>query len=243
MNAAHHHQLISHTRRQSRKLSPPAAQRPYGQYEEPSPPYTTASSNYTTNDPLEPSPAKRPRLSGPGNSEVSNETAARAMAKTGAAGANKPSTSSSADSSASRPQPRRGSAEGAGDGKAPIPAGAAGAKSRRVRTGCLTCRERHLKCDEGLPDCVNCRKSNRECKRGIRLNFIDTQCKDPPFIPPTLEWSGMSERARETTCVNGELFNEKRVILTAGTTYSPVSGRIEADSLRVSRRTWEIRQV
>ncbi|KAI1845867.1 hypothetical protein JX266_007954 [Neoarthrinium moseri] len=63
------------------------------------------------------------------------------------------------------------------------------AKSRRVRTGCLTCRERHLKCDEGTPDCLNCKKSNRECKRGVRLNFIDMTCKEPPFIPPTDEWS------------------------------------------------------
>ncbi|KAK7996553.1 hypothetical protein PG989_004593 [Apiospora arundinis] len=64
------------------------------------------------------------------------------------------------------------------------------AKSRRVRTGCLTCRERHLKCDEATPDCLNCRKSNRECKRGVRLNFIDLTCKEPPILlPPTDEWS------------------------------------------------------
>ncbi|OTB01090.1 hypothetical protein M426DRAFT_64733 [Hypoxylon sp. CI-4A] len=63
------------------------------------------------------------------------------------------------------------------------------AKSRRVRTGCLTCRERHLKCDEGIPDCLNCRKSNRECKRGVRLNFIDLTCKEPPYIPATEEWA------------------------------------------------------
>ncbi|KAI2619160.1 hypothetical protein GGR54DRAFT_130665 [Hypoxylon sp. NC1633] len=63
------------------------------------------------------------------------------------------------------------------------------AKSRRVRTGCLTCRERHLKCDEGTPDCLNCRKSNRECKRGVRLNFIDMTCKEPPHIPPTEVWA------------------------------------------------------
>ncbi|KAK3503171.1 hypothetical protein B0T13DRAFT_193453 [Neurospora crassa] len=62
-------------------------------------------------------------------------------------------------------------------------------KSRRVRTGCLTCRGRHLKCDEAFPECNNCRKSCRECKRGLRLNFIDTQIKSPPFVPPTLEWS------------------------------------------------------
>ncbi|KAI1340292.1 hypothetical protein F5Y15DRAFT_53385 [Xylariaceae sp. FL0016] len=63
------------------------------------------------------------------------------------------------------------------------------AKSRRVRTGCLTCRERHLKCDEGTPECKNCQKSNRECKRGVRLNFIDMTCKEPPYIPPTVEWA------------------------------------------------------
>ncbi|KAI3320154.1 hypothetical protein HD806DRAFT_248666 [Xylariaceae sp. AK1471] len=62
-------------------------------------------------------------------------------------------------------------------------------KSKRVRTGCLTCRERHLKCDEETPDCRNCRKSNRECKRGVRLNFIDLTCKEPPYIPPTDEWT------------------------------------------------------
>ncbi|KAI5923593.1 hypothetical protein F4810DRAFT_200032 [Camillea tinctor] len=63
------------------------------------------------------------------------------------------------------------------------------AKSKRVRTGCLTCRERHLKCDEGTPICRNCKKSNRECKRGVRLNFIDMTCKEPPYIPPTAEWA------------------------------------------------------
>ena len=74
---------------------------------------------------------------------------------------------------------------------AAVPTAPAGSKSRRVRTGCLTCRERHLKCDEGLPDCHNCRKSNRECKRGVRLNFIDITVKKPPYMPPTVEWSGM----------------------------------------------------
>uniref|UniRef100_A0A0D2Y586 Zn(2)-C6 fungal-type domain-containing protein n=1 Tax=Fusarium oxysporum (strain Fo5176) TaxID=660025 RepID=A0A0D2Y586_FUSOF len=35
-------------------------------------------------------------------------------------------------------------------------------KGKRVRTGCLTCRERHLKCDEAVPNCMNCRKRGRE---------------------------------------------------------------------------------
>ena len=67
---------------------------------------------------------------------------------------------------------------------------ASAAKPKRVRTGCLTCRERHLKCDEGLPDCVNCQKSGRLCKRGVRLNFIDTDVK-PLLVtpPPSDEWN------------------------------------------------------
>ncbi|KAK5085779.1 hypothetical protein LTR05_005067 [Lithohypha guttulata] len=65
----------------------------------------------------------------------------------------------------------------------------AAGKPRRVRTGCLTCRERHLKCDEGVPVCQNCRKSSRQCKRGVRLNFIDTRCEQPPhLLPPVHDW-------------------------------------------------------
>lgn len=55
-------------------------------------------------------------------------------------------------------------------------------KPKRVRTGCLTCRERHLKCDEATPDCNNCKKSNRACKRGVKLNFIDTWTQAPPRL-------------------------------------------------------------
>ncbi|CAL5870579.1 uncharacterized protein PFLUO_LOCUS4818 [Penicillium psychrofluorescens] len=55
-------------------------------------------------------------------------------------------------------------------------------KARRVRTGCLTCRERHLKCDEALGRCLNCRKSDRVCRRGVRLNFIDIQTVAPPHL-------------------------------------------------------------
>ena len=62
-------------------------------------------------------------------------------------------------------------------------------KPKRVRTGCLTCRERHLKCDETFPRCQNCQKSDRDCKRGVRLNFIDTQVAAPPFTAPSArEW-------------------------------------------------------
>ena len=84
------------------------------------------------------------------------------------------------------------SSTGAVDDVAVIaPEAAAAPKPKRVRTGCLTCRERHLKCDEGLPNCLNCKKSGKVCKRGIKLNFHFIDVKDPAILPPTADWSGM----------------------------------------------------
>jgi Fungal Zn(2)-Cys(6) binuclear cluster domain len=74
----------------------------------------------------------------------------------------------SAGQNSRSPSNRRISQLRASPGEGPEPmatdvspaAGATAGASRpkRVRTGCLTCRERHLKCDEGMPDCQNCRK-------------------------------------------------------------------------------------
>ncbi|KFA78829.1 hypothetical protein S40288_05491 [Stachybotrys chartarum IBT 40288] len=61
-------------------------------------------------------------------------------------------------------------------------------KPKRVRTGCLTCRRRHLKCDEAMPKCFNCRKSSRKCERGVRLNFLDALVGDPPVQRKASEW-------------------------------------------------------
>ncbi|KAF4956159.1 hypothetical protein FGADI_3970 [Fusarium gaditjirri] len=61
-------------------------------------------------------------------------------------------------------------------------------KGKRVRTGCLTCRERHLKCDEAVPDCMNCRKRGRECKRGVRLNFLEVNLHRPAATPSRGGW-------------------------------------------------------
>ncbi|KFX91784.1 hypothetical protein V490_05725 [Pseudogymnoascus sp. VKM F-3557] len=36
-------------------------------------------------------------------------------------------------------------------------------KHRRTRSGCFTCRNRRVKCDEGRPTCERCKKGSREC--------------------------------------------------------------------------------
>ncbi|KAE8364988.1 hypothetical protein BDV27DRAFT_127509 [Aspergillus caelatus] len=38
------------------------------------------------------------------------------------------------------------------------------ARGLRTRTGCLTCRERRVKCDDGKPTCMRCSKSDRVCR-------------------------------------------------------------------------------
>lgn len=35
---------------------------------------------------------------------------------------------------------------------------------KRTKSGCLTCRKRRIKCDEGKPICRNCQKSRRQCE-------------------------------------------------------------------------------
>lgn len=53
------------------------------------------------------------------------------------------------------------------------------ARKLRTRSGCFTCRDRHLKCDEQKPVCQNCINSRRKCYRGIRLNFTQYTLYDP----------------------------------------------------------------
>ncbi|KAK3361092.1 hypothetical protein B0T24DRAFT_114153 [Lasiosphaeria ovina] len=189
MSQASHHNALSQT--QPRYQTLPPLPTPHAQYEQPSPPYTVASSHYSPNDHPDASPGKRRRISNDDHVEGGKETGQAKAAATGA-------KSNSRALLAALPGGGAGRAEGGDDdgdddsgGRSrPVPpANPAASKSRRVRTGCLTCRERHLKCDEGMPDCNNCQKSNRECKRGVRLNFIDVQVKNPPYVPPRLEWS------------------------------------------------------
>lgn len=35
--------------------------------------------------------------------------------------------------------------------------------THKVRTGCITCKKRRVKCDEGKPSCRNCTRSHRQC--------------------------------------------------------------------------------
>ncbi|KAF2722860.1 hypothetical protein K431DRAFT_221480 [Polychaeton citri CBS 116435] len=70
---------------------------------------------------------------------------------------------------------------------ATLPSGMIGARKtgkeikRRTKTGCLTCRKRRIKCDEGHPTCRNCQKSKREC---LGYDPIFKQQSGPAPIQP-----------------------------------------------------------
>ncbi|KAI1322987.1 hypothetical protein F5Y16DRAFT_412894 [Xylariaceae sp. FL0255] len=73
---------------------------------------------------------------------------------------NSSSSASGAHVPASQPQ-RSSSPDGSDDGdlaqkKTPV--------RKRTKTGCLTCRKRRIKCDEGKPICNNCVRSKRQCE-------------------------------------------------------------------------------
>ncbi|KAH6612979.1 fungal-specific transcription factor domain-containing protein [Boeremia exigua] len=52
-------------------------------------------------------------------------------------------------------------------------------KSTRSRSGCLTCRKRHQKCDETKPHCINCQLRGVECG-GYSIRLTDfTACSGP----------------------------------------------------------------
>ncbi|EME49933.1 hypothetical protein DOTSEDRAFT_68677 [Dothistroma septosporum NZE10] len=48
-------------------------------------------------------------------------------------------------------------------------------KSNRSRSGCLTCRQRKLKCTEERPTCAQCVKANRECMPSSGITFRHQQ--------------------------------------------------------------------
>lgn len=64
-----------------------------------------------------------------------------------------------------------------------MPRSSKGGRRSRTRSGCLTCRDRHMKCDEQQPVCKNCIKSKRKCYRGIRLNFTQYTIYKPDNRP------------------------------------------------------------
>ncbi|KAF5687803.1 transcriptional regulatory moc3 [Fusarium denticulatum] len=65
----------------------------------------------------------------------------------------------------------------------------------RVRSGCLTCRARKVKCDEAKPVCDNCTRLQRQCTYKPRRVFRQTASADnsPPGQASSLHFQGISQ--------------------------------------------------
>ncbi|KAM6514691.1 hypothetical protein FSOLCH5_008931 [Fusarium solani] len=44
-------------------------------------------------------------------------------------------------------------------------------KKTRTRSGCLNCRRKKRKCDEGRPACGTCRRRSEHCEWGLKITF------------------------------------------------------------------------
>jgi hypothetical protein len=66
---------------------------------------------------------------------------------------------------------------------------------RRVRTGCITCLKRRVKCDEAKPFCARCRTANFICDgyRPQRRASPDLSASASGRVPPPHEESPFSE--------------------------------------------------
>ncbi|EMT69757.1 hypothetical protein NOF04DRAFT_13430 [Fusarium oxysporum II5] len=73
----------------------------------------------------------------------------------------------------------------------------------RVRSGCLTCRARKVKCDEAKPVCNNCTRLQRQCTYKPRRVFRQTASADnsPPGQPSSVHFEGVTQapEAHDTT--------------------------------------------
>ena len=77
---------------------------------------------------------------------------------------------------------------------------------RRVRTGCNTCRQRRIKCDEGRPVCDRCRTANFHCEgyeavRRVELKSRSSSRRDasppPMMVVSELPWRHANGRQEQ----------------------------------------------
>ncbi|XXH00101.1 hypothetical protein Hte_006443 [Hypoxylon texense] len=80
------------------------------------------------------------------------------------------------------------------------------ANHAKVRTGCVTCKNRRVKCDEGKPQCLRCEKSGHLC-----AGYGDASANRGKDVPP-LAASEISKRTTERTVVRPRSLQPRRAV-------------------------------
>ncbi|KAK8071496.1 hypothetical protein PG997_011699 [Apiospora hydei] len=70
----------------------------------------------------------------------------------------------------------------------------------KVRTGCLTCKRRHIRCDEARPDCHNCQKSQRACGYADSRQVTTTTILLPKHSPSRVASSPLKQALLDADC-------------------------------------------
>ncbi|KNG81800.1 hypothetical protein ANOM_009066 [Aspergillus nomiae NRRL 13137] len=71
------------------------------------------------------------------------------------------------------------------------------ARGLRTKTGCLTCRERRVKCDDGKPTCMRCSKSDRVCRYAQIADQRHGTGAGADYESPRAQLDSRGERAEE----------------------------------------------
>lgn len=117
-------------------------------------------------------------------------------------------------------------------------------RKQRSRTGCITCRKRHLKCDETKPRCYNCARSHKVClgyetspRKPARpkLDRVDVRVFDDGL---KINHTDTALTPSQTTLANGSLPHAHQ-IQTKGVGFQSVHrGQDQVSSHRLSESHW-----
>src|SRR3954470_12179261 len=83
----------------------------------------------------------------------------------------------------------------------------------KVRTGCVTCKVRRVKCDESKPFCLKCTKSGRRCDGYVPLKtwVFEVKTRDESSTSPSLISSPQSDYADPIESRSLQFFRERTV--------------------------------
>ena len=84
-------------------------------------------------------------------------------------------------------------------------------KYTRSRTGCLACRVRRIKCDEGRPVCRRCQTSKRSVSESNFCSTLTMQCEfpDPTDLPKRAARGGKG-RSTSPGAIRADSSNQQR---------------------------------
>lgn len=70
-------------------------------------------------------------------------------------------------------------------------------KQTRTRTGCLNCRRKKRKCDEGRPVCGTCRRRTEHCEWGLKISFRVENAQGIDSAHPSMRRMARTRPSRE----------------------------------------------